>query len=220
MLAYQQEPASTSRSRVERTLAMFANQRTAILAAILVSGTLDILSAFMFGAMAGASPGRILRYVASGPFGDSMREGGTAAAALGLGVHYALMSVMVAVYFLVVARIEPARRTWYLSGALYGIAIYLVMSWIVVPTRFGTEPSLDPWRVGNALFSHIVCVGLPMAFIASRAWPGPSSSSPKKPRDPVDPLHGNVDDLDFRMSRDNDRVSDKDVFQLREFGPE
>ena len=111
------------------------------------------------------------RYVASGPFGDGMHEGGTAAAALGLGVHFALMTVMVTVYFLIADRIEAVRRHWYVAGPLYGIAIYLVMYWLVVPTRFGTEPSLDPWRVGNALFSHIVCVGLPMAYIASRAWP-------------------------------------------------
>ena len=149
---------------------MLADQRRAWLMAILASGTLDILSAFAFGGMAGVSPGQILRYVASGPFGDGMKDGGTAAAALGLGVHYALMTVMVTVYFLIASRIEAARRLWYLAGPLYGIAIYVVMYWIVVPTRFGTEPSLDPWRVGNALFSHIVCVGLPMAYIASHAW--------------------------------------------------
>ena len=68
-------------------------------------------------------------------------------------------------------RAEAVRRHWYLAGPVYGFVIYLVMYWIVVPARFGTEPSLDPWRVGNALFSHIVCVGLPMAWIASRAGP-------------------------------------------------
>lgn len=150
---------------------MLVNQRKAWLMAILASGTLDILSAFLFGGMAGVSPGQILRYVASGPFGDAMRDGGIAAAALGLGVHYALMAVMVTVYFLIAGRIEAVRRQRYVAGSIYGFVIYLVMYWIVVPTRFGTEPSLDPWRVGNALFSHIVCVGLPMAFIASRAWP-------------------------------------------------
>lgn len=150
---------------------MFTDQRHALAAAILVSGTLDILSAFAFSAMAGVTPGQVLRYVASGPFGDGMRQGGTGAAALGLAVHYALMTVMVTAYFLIAGRVEAARRLWPVAGALYGIAIYLVMYWIVVPTRFGTEPSLELWNVGNALFSHIVCVGLPMAFIASRAWP-------------------------------------------------
>jgi hypothetical protein len=150
---------------------MLADPRKACLKAILASGTLDILSAFLFGGMAGASPGQILRYVASGPFGDAMKDGGTGAAALGFAVHYALMAVMVTVYFLIARRFEAARRYWYFGGLLYGFVIYLVMYWIVVPTRFGTEPSLDPWRVGNALFSHLVCVGLPMAYIASRVWP-------------------------------------------------
>ena len=150
---------------------MFADRRKALAMAILASGTLDILSAFAFSAMVGVSAGQVLRYVASGPFGDGMRQGGAAAAALGLGVHFALMAVMVAIYFAVAGRFEAVRRQWYLAGPAYGIVIYLVMYWIVVPTRFGTEPSLDPWRVGNALFSHIVCVGLPMAWIASRAWP-------------------------------------------------
>ena len=41
-----------------------------------IAGTLDILSAFAFNGMKGVGPGQILRYVASGPFGDSMRDGG------------------------------------------------------------------------------------------------------------------------------------------------
>src|SRR4029453_12028306 len=98
----------------------------AIVAAIAVSGTLDILSAFVFGGMAGVGPGRILRYVASGPFGDSMRDGGSGAAAVGLGVHYTLMTLMVLMYFTLASRFDFMRRQWLASGALYGIAIYLV----------------------------------------------------------------------------------------------
>jgi hypothetical protein len=139
-----------------------------ILAAVAVSGTLDILSAFFFGGLKGVGPGKILRYVASGPFGDSMRDGGLAAAAVGLGVHFALMAIMVSLFFLIASRVDIVRRRWLLSGPLYGILIYLVMYWIVVPARFGIAPKTDLWSVGNALFSHIVCVGLPMAYIASR----------------------------------------------------
>ena len=150
---------------------MLASLRGAWAMAILASGTLDILSAFVFGGMAGVGPGQILRYVASGPFGDGMRDGGSGAAAIGLGVHYALMTVMVTVYFAAASHSEAMRRHWYIAGPVYGFIIYLVMYWFVVPTRFGSEPSLDPWKVGNALFSHLICVGLPMAYIASRAWP-------------------------------------------------
>jgi hypothetical protein len=147
---------------------MIGNLSRGIFAATAVSGTLDILSAFVFGGMKGVGPGKILRYVASGPFGDSMRDGGLAAASVGLAVHYGLMAVMVSLFFLIASRVDIVRRQWLLSGPLYGTLIYLMMYWIVVPARFGIFPKTDLWSVGNALFSHIVCVGLPMAYIASR----------------------------------------------------
>lgn len=143
------------------------NGRT-ILRAILVAGTLDLLSAFAFSAMKDVSPGQVLRYVASGPFGDSMRDGGIGAAMVGVVVHYSLMSIMVFIFAVAVSRFDGMRRHWYLWGAAYGFAIYLVMYWLVVPTRFGSVPKTDLWSVGNALFSHILCVGLPMAFIVAR----------------------------------------------------
>lgn len=140
-----------------------------ILWATLVAGTLDILSAFVFGAIGGAAPGRILRYVASGPFGDAMRDGGAGAAVLGLAVHFALMTIMVAVYAVAAPRLGWPLRHPVPAGLAYGALIYLVMYWLVLPTRFpGATPKLDPWSLGNALFSHLICVGLPIALIV--AW--------------------------------------------------
>jgi hypothetical protein len=147
---------------------MIGNLSRGIFVAVAISGTLDILSAFAFNGMKGVGPGPVLRYVASGPFGDSMRDGGSAAAVIGLGVHYALIAIMASLFFLVASRVDLIRRQWVLAGTFYGILIYLIMYWIVVPTRFGTVPKTDLWSVGNALFSHIVCFGLPMAYIASR----------------------------------------------------
>jgi hypothetical protein len=156
------------RRQTEDGRPMLGDLARGILTAIAVSGTLDILSAFFFSGIKGVGPGQVLRYVASGPFGDSVRDGGLVAAALGLAVHYALMAIMVSLFFLVASRVDIVRRQWLLSGPLYGILIYLVMYWIVVPARFGSLPKTDLWSVGNALFSHIFCVGLPMAYIASR----------------------------------------------------
>lgn len=156
------------RRQNEDSSALIGDLSRGIFIAVAIAGTLDILSAFAFNGMKGVGPGPILRYVASGPFGDSMRDGGLAAAVIGLGVHYALMAIMVSLFFLAASRVDLIRRQWVLSGSFYGILIYLTMYWIVVPTRFGTVPKTDLWSVGNALFSHIVCVGLPIAYIASR----------------------------------------------------
>jgi len=157
------------RRETEDRRAMVGDLSRGMLIAWAAAGTLDILSAFVFGWIKGVGPGQILRYVASGPFGDSMRDGQFAAAVIGLGVHYALMALMVSLFFIIASRVEIVRRHWPVSGPLYGIAIYLVMYWIVVPARFGTTPKTDLWSVGNALFSHIVCVGLPIAYIAARS---------------------------------------------------
>lgn len=137
----------------------------AILRATLVAGTLDILSAFAFNGMAGVGPGRVLRFIASGPFGDSLRDGGAGAAVIGLATHFALMAVMTSLFVLAAVAFPSLRRGWPWAGAAYGVAIYLVMYWLVVPLRFGFGPRVDAWGVGNALFSHILCVGLPIAWI-------------------------------------------------------
>ena len=118
--------------------------------------------------MSGVTAGQVLRYVASGPLGDAMRQGGAAEAAIGLGVHYALMAIMVTVFTVAALRIPAILRRPLLSGMIYGLIIYGVMYWIVTPLRFHVFPKATLWGFGNALFSHLFCVGLSMGFVVSR----------------------------------------------------
>lgn len=141
----------------------------AIVTGTAISGSLDLLSAFVFSAMSGVGPAMVLRYVASGPFGDAMRKGGAPEALLGAFVHYALMAIMVTIFVLAWRRIEAIRRHPLLLGMAYGFLIYLVMYWVVTPARFGVFPKTTPWAIGNALFSHLICVGLSMGYVVSRA---------------------------------------------------
>jgi len=138
--------------------------------ATLVAGTLDILSAFVF---AGAVV-PVLQTVASGPFGDTVAEG-PAGAALGVLTHFAIMAVMVTVYVVAAARVSALNRYWPISGLLYGVALWLVMYWIVLPLRwdsYQTPSELLP--IAKQLFSHVICVGLPIAWIARRGTVRPS----------------------------------------------
>src|SRR5688500_11143990 len=99
--------------------------------ATLVAGTLDILSAFVWsGAVV-----PVLQTVASGPLGDSIAQG-PAGAALGLLVHFAIMAVMVAVYVVAASRISALNRYWWIAGPLYGVVLWIVMYWIVMPLRW------------------------------------------------------------------------------------
>src|SRR5688500_18897886 len=99
--------------------------------ATLIAGTLDILSAFVWsGAVV-----PVLRTVASGPFGGEIAQS-AAGALLGLLVHFAIMAVMVAVYVLAASRIPALNRFWWIAGPLYGVALWIVMYWIVMPLRW------------------------------------------------------------------------------------
>ena len=140
-----------------------------ILIATLLAGTLDILSAFVFAGMAGLTPVGVLTYVASGPFGDGVREGGAGWAAAGLAVHFAIMACMAAAYFLVVRAIPALVRHPVAAGIAYGFLLWLVMYWVVKPLRWPEAPlPHTAWGIGNALFSHCILVGLPIAWVAAR----------------------------------------------------
>ncbi|HEX8241146.1 MAG TPA: hypothetical protein VF574_15535 [Allosphingosinicella sp.] len=140
-----------------------------VLLATLVAGTLDILSAFVFAGMAGMTPGGVLTYVASGPFGDGVRGGGPLWAAIGLTVHFAIMACMAAAYFLAARRIPALVSNPVPAGLAYGVLLWLIMYWAVKPLRWPDAPlPHTAWGIGNALFSHCILVGLPIALIAAR----------------------------------------------------
>lgn len=141
----------------------------AIATATIVSGTLDLLSAFAFSAVKSVGPLRVLQSVAAGPFGDPMLRGTSIPIAIAGGiVHYALMTVMVTIFVLAARKLPFILRQPLLWGLVYGFAIYVVMYWIVLPYRW---PNLFPrtgvWDVSNALFSHLICVGLSMGWVVA-----------------------------------------------------
>jgi hypothetical protein len=137
--------------------------------AALLAGTLDIISAFVFAGMAGMTPGGVLTYVASGPFGDAVRNGGAGWAAAGLAVHFAIMTCMAAAYFLAASRLPVLVRHPVPAGLAYGVLLWLIMYWMVKPLRWPEAPlPHTAWGIGNALFSHCILVGLPIALVAAR----------------------------------------------------
>jgi hypothetical protein len=138
-----------------------------ILLATIVAGTLDILAAVILSLTLGRGPANMLRFVASGPF-PAATDWGAAGAALGLLTHYCLMAIMAAA-FILAAQARPALRGRpLLWGFVYGLVTYVVMNLIVVPLRFPAAFPPRPLSVATQLFCHIVLVGIPIAWIASR----------------------------------------------------
>jgi len=138
-----------------------------IITATLVAGTLDILSAVVYTLIAGRQPVMMLKGLASAVLGNDAIKGGANVALAGLALHFAIMAVMAAFFILAANRIPALKARWVIAGIAYGIGLWAVMNLVVLPLRFGWYP-FTARALAEQFFSHIVLVGLPIAWFARR----------------------------------------------------
>ena len=141
---------------------------TAILLGAAVVGALDLLDALVFFGLRGAPPARILQSIASGLLGAAAFEGGAAAAALGLVLHFVIAFLIVLTCY-AIARLAPSLVAHPLvAGPIYGLAAYAVMNYVVLPLS-AARSGRPSWPVlVNGLLIHAIGVGIP-SVIAARA---------------------------------------------------
>jgi hypothetical protein len=138
-----------------------------------VAGLLDIAYACGFWLIrANVKPTRILQSVAAGLLGrETATAGGLGTAALGLGLHFFIATVVAIVYY-VAARSAPAlwQRPW-VYGSLYGVAVYGVMQYIVVPLSRagGGGGAPNPLWTTLSILVHAFGIGVPVALAARAA---------------------------------------------------
>jgi hypothetical protein len=144
-----------------------------VVAGGLVAGAFDIVYACAFWWWkAGVPPRRIFQSVAAGLLGPASVEGGAATAALGLGLHFFNALVMSAAYYLIATRWPLLRRRPVLCGAAYGLILYGVMNYVVVPLSAAGPSSKDPLWIALSVAAHVLLVGIPIALITRRAHRG------------------------------------------------
>jgi hypothetical protein len=134
----------------------------------LAAGVLDILAAFVVYGMRGASPLRILQSISSGLLGAVAFQGGTGTAALGLALHFLIAGSAAGVFYLGSLCVPGLARRPVVSGALYGIAVYLFMNLVVVPLSAVPRRPFVPGLAAVIVVVHMVCVGMPIAFAVRR----------------------------------------------------
>jgi hypothetical protein len=140
-----------------------------VLAGGLVAGTLDIVYACLFWALKSDVPAqRILQSVAAGLLGEASFEGGGATAALGLALHYLIAVSMSMVYYLAARRLPLLRQRPFLCGAGYGLLLYAVMNYVVVPLSAAGPGSKDPLWITLSIAVHALLIGVPIALAVQR----------------------------------------------------
>ena len=114
--------------------------------------------------------------IAAGWLGKAAaRTSGVPGALLGVASHTGILLVAAALYVVASRRFPILNRAPLVTGPLYGLAIFMVMTFVVVPLSATARPDgpmgrLQP-RLDNILDlgSHLFLVGLPIALAAWKA---------------------------------------------------
>lgn len=136
----------------------------------LIAGTLDISDAFIWNAFHKISPKLVFQYIASGLVGVRSFELGWISICLGILLHYFIATVWTATYYEMSRRWSLAANRPVVSGLTYGLGVYLVMNFVVLPLSAVPAPKRPP-TIGsriNGVLAVMFCIGLTVALLSQR----------------------------------------------------
>jgi hypothetical protein len=131
----------------------------------LACGVLDITAAFLTWLPRGVSPYRLLQAIASGLLGFGAFRGGWPTALLGAAIHFFIAFSVAAIFYGASRKLQFLTRRAILSGFAFGISVYLVMYWIVMPLSRLQPMPFSLSRSLIAIVTHMLCVGLPISLV-------------------------------------------------------
>lgn len=147
-----------------------ADTRTSTLVAIfsagLIAGTTDIFAASLINWI---SPLIILRAIASGLLGRAAFQGGLPGglpvSLLGLVLQWAMSLLIAAIFVLAARRLSWLIRRWVVAGLLYGMVVFVVMEFVVVPLSAAMKPHFTALSLIENVLAMLL-FGLIVAFFA------------------------------------------------------
>lgn len=142
-----------------------------ILVGGLTAGVLDLLAVSLALSVRGIGPLSNLQFISSGLLGVRAFQGGMGTAALGLAVHFLIATGAAAVYYCGSRWFSALVRHPVVAGALYGIGVYAVMTFVVLPLSAVPARHFSWGLAAVLVVIKMVCVGLPIA-LAMRGFAG------------------------------------------------
>ena len=151
-----------------------AKPMSSLIAAILVSGliigAMDGIAAIAHAyGLRGTLPSTVFRYVASAVFGRDAFTGGSTMVVWGVVFHMTVATGWTALYFLVAPQLKFAASNKVLAGMAYGLFVWVMMNFVVVPMTRVTVGVIRP-SVPTALMIliHLFVIGVPISLLAQR----------------------------------------------------
>jgi hypothetical protein len=79
-----------------------------------------------------------------------------------------MLCVAAVMYGYVRSRSSYVTRHAWIAGALYGLLIFVVMNFVIVPLSAANASLPQGGLLLGSLCAHVFLVGIPIAFVASR----------------------------------------------------
>ena len=116
---------------------------------------------------------QVFQSIAVGVLGKASYEGGLATALLGAGLHAVMAIAFVAICIALSFRFRLLTDKPVMSGLLYGVGLYVVMNFVVMPlSRVGASPSFKhPDWIAMSVLAHMA-FGVVCTLFARRARRG------------------------------------------------
>lgn len=113
---------------------------------------------------------KVFQTIAVGVLGKASYDGGIQAALLGASLHVLMATSFVVIYTLAARRSPGLLRRPFVLGLLYGVVLYVVMNFVVMPlSRVGRSPSLAHLdTITLSVIAHMV-FGVVCVLFARRA---------------------------------------------------
>jgi hypothetical protein len=141
----------------------------------LTVAALDALDALVFfTGMRGVPAMRVFQAIAAGLLGRAAFQGGAPTLLLGLALHLFNATCIVAVYVLASRKLGILTQRPILCGCAYGLLVYGVMNYVVIPLSALTTHFSLPSLI-NGLVGHPLLVGVPSALFARSTMPSVTS---------------------------------------------
>ena len=115
----------------------------------------------------GRGPLSLFKYIASGVFGKEALDGGILMITWGLVIHFMIAFLCTVFLFLIYPGLSRWLKNKFLTGALYGISIWAIMNFIVLPL---SKINKLPTGTNEAILAAsllVLTIGMPTALIAN-----------------------------------------------------
>jgi hypothetical protein len=149
---------------------------TSVLLGGLISGSCDLTFAFIYNGSHGYTPLRVLQTIASGWLGMDSFQYGYASAALGVLSHYFILTVAAALFLAASRKVNLLTQRAILFGILYGVAIYLVMNFVVLPLSAAPKFKRTLQSTIFDLSAHMFLIGPAIALTVRKYFKTPAQS--------------------------------------------